>query len=122
MPAEVSKPQSVPAMTRRGSPTDAATRVEPVGDDLGVLDVVARRVDHAGDEHHAVGQRAPREAAVLVGVAGVGHRQHERADVRLVQQRQDLVERDVVGVRALVVAPAHVQPDPRRVDARRARR
>ncbi len=70
MPAEVSKPQSVPAMTRRGSPTAAATRVEPVGDDLGVLDVVARRVDHPGDEHHAVGQRPALEAAVPRGRGG----------------------------------------------------
>ena len=57
------------------------------------------------------------EAAVLVGVAGVGHRDHQRADVRLVEQRLDLVEGHVVGVRALVVAPAHVQPHRGRVDA-----
>ena len=58
MPAEVSKPQSVPAMTRRGSPTASATRIEPIGDDLWMLDVVAGGVDHARDQHHAVGQRA----------------------------------------------------------------
>ena len=58
MPADVSKPQSVPAMTRRGSPTAARDPLEPVGDDLGMLDVVARRVDHARDQAHARGQRA----------------------------------------------------------------
>ena len=70
----VSKPQSVPAMTRCGSPTAAADPDEPVGDHLGVLDVVAGRVDHAGDQRHVVGQRPSLEAAALVGVAGVGHR------------------------------------------------
>ena len=90
---------------------------EPIGDHLRVLDEVVGGVDDAGDEHHAVGQRTTLEAVVLVGVAGVGHRQHERADVGLVEERLDVGERDVVGVRALVVPPADVQPDVGGVDA-----
>ena len=70
-----------------------------------------------GDQRHVVGERAPLEAPHLVGVAGVGHRDDERADVGLVEQRLDLVEGDVVGVRPLVVAPAHVQAHGGRVDA-----
>ena len=61
-PAAVSKPQSVPASTRRGSPTARAARLDALGDDLGMLDVVGGRVDHAGDEHPVGRQRVPREA------------------------------------------------------------
>ena len=92
MPAEVSKPQSVPAMHPRRVADRAADGLEAVGDDLGVLDEVVGRVDHAGDEHHAVGQRPPLEAVVLVRVPTVRHRQHERADVRLVEERLDVGE------------------------------
>ena len=81
-----------------------------------MLDVVARRVDHAGHEGHAVGQWSPLEAGVLVGVTGVGHRDDEGADLRLVEQWKDLVERNVVGVRPGVVAPADVETDVARVD------
>ena len=111
MPADVSKPQSVPAMMRRGSPTERAIGNEPVGDDLGVLDEVVRGVDDPGHEDHPVRQRMALEAVVLVGVASVRHRQDQAADVGLVEKRLDVGERDVVGVRALVVPPADVEPD-----------
>ena len=112
MPADVSNPQSVPAMIRRGSPTAVGDPFDAIGHDFWVLHVVARGVDDAGDECHVVGERFAGEARVLVGVAGVGHRDHQCTDVRAVEDREDRVERDVEGVRTLVVAPAHVQAHP----------
>ena len=47
-PAEL-KPQSVPAIRRRGSSSDRDAN-EPVGHRVGVLDVVRRCVDDAGNE------------------------------------------------------------------------
>ncbi len=46
-----------------------------------------------------------------MGVARVGEGKDERADVRLVEQRQDVVEIDVEVVGRLVVAPAGVEAD-----------
>ena len=107
----------------RGSPTARGDPLEPVGDDLVVLDVVARRVDHAGDQHHAVGKRLAREAA---RTRGRGARWPSTAPARRRAPRTGAAgcsfERHVEGVRALVVAPADVQPDARRDRSRRARR
>ncbi len=83
--------------------------LDAVGNHLLVLDVVARRVDHADDERHVVGEGMALEARVLVGVTSVRHRQDECADVRLVEKREDLGERDVARVGSLVVAPAHME-------------
>ena len=95
--------------------------LEALGDHLGMLDVVRRRVDHAGDERRSAESRLRREHAVLVGVARVRHRQHERARAGLEHPRQDLLERHVEVVRPLVVAPADVQAHALRGDSRQAR-
>ena len=44
--------------------------LDAVGDHLGVLDVVARRVDHPGDERHVVGQRALARSSAPRGRGG----------------------------------------------------
>ena len=53
-------------------------------------------------------------------MARIGERQHEAADIGLLQGRQDVVERHVAVVRRFRVAPAHVQADAvaRNVDER----
>jgi hypothetical protein len=84
---------------------------DPVGDDLGMLHVVRRRVDHAGQEQHPVGQGMPREDFVLVLMTGVGERNRERAHLRAVEERQHGREIHVMRVRAVVVPPADVEPD-----------
>ena len=77
-----------------------------------MLDEVGQRIDHAGDDHWSSASGSVLQAAVLVRVARVGERQHEAADLRLLDGRQDLGERHVAVVRAFVVAPAGVQPHP----------
>ena len=118
MPAEVSNPQSVAGDDPARVADGRGNALDAFGDDLLVLDVVARGVDDAGHEDHAVGEGMAREARVLVGVAGVRHRQHEGTDLSRVEQRKDVVERDVVGVRSFVVAPADVKAHSARIDAR----
>ena len=89
----VSKPQSVAASTRRGSPTASAAALDAVGHHLGMLDVVGGGVDDAGDE------RPCRRAAG--GAARRGTRARgagwpstaQRADPRLVEERQQVLER-----------------------------
>jgi hypothetical protein len=84
--------------------------LDPLRDHLRVLDVVGRRVDHAGHQHPVVGYTELRQRTVLVRVARIRHRQHQPADARAHQRRPQRLERDVAGVRPLVVAPAQVQP------------
>ena len=120
IPAEVSKPQSVAAMTRCGSPTALRDALQPVGDDFGVLDETGQIVDDAGGDDLVVGQRVFCKHAVFVLVARVGERQDEAADIRLLQDRQDVGERHVAVVRPLVIAPADMEAHPvaRHVDDR----
>ena len=53
-PAQVPKPQSVPGDHALGA-DDVGEAAEPLRDELGVLDVVRRRVEHARHEHLVVG-------------------------------------------------------------------
>ena len=69
------------ARTRVGSPTAVATALDAVGHHLGVLHVVRGDVDDARGDDHAVGRRVAGQLTVLVGMAGVGHRQQQAADL-----------------------------------------
>ena len=62
-----------------------------------------------------------REAAELMGVARIGERQHEAADVRLLQRGEDVRERHVGIVRRFRIAPAHMQADALARDVRERR-
>ena len=86
-----------------------------------MLDEIGQIVDDAGDDDLVVGQRLRCKHAVFVRMARVGERQHEAADIGLLQDRQDVVERHVAVVRPLVIAPADMEPHPvaRHVDDRR---
>ena len=70
MPAVVSKPQSVPAMTRLRVADGSRRSLDPVGDHLGVLDVVAGGVDHPGHQRHVVGERARARSTAPRGRGG----------------------------------------------------
>jgi hypothetical protein len=97
-PAEVSKPQSVPASTRAGSLTTSAT-LETVRHHLRMLDEISQAVDHAGNQELIVLERILLEAAKFVRVAWIGERQHETADLRLPQGWQNILERYIAVVR-----------------------
>ena len=43
---------------------------------------------------------------------GIGERQHEPADISLLEERQYVGERDVAIVRPLIISPADVEPHP----------
>jgi hypothetical protein len=83
---------------------------DAIGHDLRVLDVVGGRVDHPGEDQHGVRRRYPLEDLDLVLVARVGQGQRQSAHPGAVEQRQHRLQRDVVGVRPVVIAPAEVQP------------
>src|SRR5438046_2781482 len=74
-----------------------------------MLDDVRRGVDDAGHEQHAGGQRVAAERLQLVLVARARERQRERADLCAIDDRQQRLQRHVVRVRPVVVAPAQVQ-------------
>jgi hypothetical protein len=63
--AKLAKPQSVPAITFL-APDEPRVPDDPLGHELGVRDVVRRRVEHAGDQQLALGQRHVLEDGPLV--------------------------------------------------------
>src|SRR3954449_8231801 len=86
---------------------------QALGDEGGVLDVVGRRVEHAGDEDlvfgDLVGVGAPDRP--LVRVAWVGGLELQRRGLQAHDVVEDLLELDVEVVGPLVVAPAQVDAD-----------
>ena len=78
------------------------------GDQLGMLHVVRGRVEHSRHEHHVVGQLRVAPDGPFVLVTRIGGLEHERTGLRLLHDRHDPFERNVVVVRPLVVAPADV--------------
>src|SRR6266850_4742114 len=91
---------------------DLGVADETLGDQLRVLDEVGRRVEHPGNDHPVVGQADLAEHDPLVLVARVRPLEGERLGLGLQRHRQELAQRDVAMVRALVVAPAEVQAHP----------
>ena len=111
IPAAVPKPQSAPAIMRRGSPITRATRSESLGHDFRMLDEIRHGIDNARNEILVVGQWQQLETAVFVRVPGICEWQNEGADIRLPNDRQDFTQRHVEVVRALVIAPTDMQPN-----------
>ena len=73
-----------------------------------MLHVIGRGVDHAGKQQLVVGQLDLLPNRPLVGVARIGGLQRNALDLCAENDADDLAEIDVVGVRALVIAPADV--------------
>src|SRR5215470_17217915 len=74
---------------------DLGVADEPLGDQLGVLDEVGRRVEHARDDHAIVGQPDLAEHDPFVLVSGVRALERERLRLGLEGDRQELAEWDV---------------------------
>ena len=100
-PAEVSKPQSVPAKHALRITHRLGHALDAFGDGLRVLDEVGDAVDHAGDDDLIGIEREVAQHGVFVCVARVGERQHEAADIQLAQDRHDLLQFHVAVVRPL---------------------
>src|SRR5579883_378433 len=88
---------------------DAGVADEALGYQLGVLDEVGEVREDAGDEDLAVGQRRALENLPLVLVARVGGFDGQAVGVDLVEDVDDVLQRNVAGVRADPAAPAGVQ-------------
>ena len=74
-----------------------------------MLDDVGRGIDDAGHEQHPRRERVEPERLQLVLMPRAGQRERQRAHVGAIDDRQEWLERDVVGVRSVVVSPAEVQ-------------
>ena len=74
-----------------------------------MLHDVAVALNHAGQKQHVIGQFVPAQRFQFVLMARIAELDAERADVGLIEHGQDKVERDVVEMRAVPVAPAAVQ-------------
>jgi len=103
---KVPKPQS-----RAGDHTLAVSHgryrlLEPPRDYFWVLHNIGGGVDHARQQHHVGGQRIPAYGLVFMLMARVGELDAERADVGLVEHRQDQLEGDIVNVRPVPVGPS----------------
>ena len=77
---------------------------------LRVLDEIGRRVEAAGHQDHIVGDLLALQIFPFMRVARVGRLEQDRLRPRLDRDVEHRGERDVVGVRPLVIAPADVQP------------
>ncbi len=79
---------------------------QPLGDEIGMLDEIGAMADDAGDQGGARRQFRLLEDAPLMLVAGIGGLDGEAARLHAKDQVDDVTERDVVVVRAVVAAPA----------------
>ena len=107
---KVPKPQSLEAMTRSRSPIVGHRLLDAARHHFGMLDEIAGGLDHAGNEDHVLGKRHALERRIFVGVARIGELDRQRADLGLIERRQDFLQRDVVDVRAFPVAVTDMQP------------
>ena len=75
-----------------------------------MLDEIAGGFHHARDQQHVFRQRMFLQRIVFVGMARVGEFDRQRADLRLIERRQNRRQRNIVNVRAFPVAVTDVQP------------
>ena len=76
-----------------------------------MFDIVVGGLNDTRNEQHAIRQGHLAEHLDLVLVARIGKGQTERADLRLIQDRQDLRAGYVVHVRAVAIAPARMEAE-----------
>ena len=91
------------------APHDVRIARDALGDELRVLDEVGRRVDHARDEAFPVGQLHFFEDGPFVLMTRVSALEADRRGPCLQHRLDDLTQRNVVIVRALIVAPAEME-------------
>src|SRR5215469_1358286 len=84
---------------------------EALGDQIGMLDEVGAVADDAGDERCAFGELYFLEDAPFVLVAGVRGLDRIAASAHAEDQIDNVLERNVVVVRPVKTAPAHMQSD-----------
>ena len=100
--AAVGAGDDVLAADRAGKPHD------PLGDQLRMLDQIGRVADHARQDHLAVRQLDVVPQLPFVLVAHVGRLERIALRLDLQHQADDVLERQVVGVRPVPASPAQV--------------
>ena len=94
----------------RSRPTMSANWQMRCGDQFRMLDVVGAGVDDAGDQHLVVRDLRIAPHRPFMRMPRIGRLERDRLRLRLQDDRQHLLQRNVEVVRAFVVAPAQMQP------------
>src|SRR5262245_32752207 len=94
------------------SPDDVGVASDALSHELGMLDVVGAGIDDSRHEHLLLRERVPGPDFPFVLVARIGAFDQERRWLCPEHGRQNHLQRNVVCVGALVIAPAHVHPHP----------
>src|SRR5262245_7396203 len=89
---------------------DPGERLQPLRHQPRMLDVIGQGIDDAGDQRLAVGNADAFPHLPFMGVARIGGLEIDEAGIGLEHGIDDVLELDVVVVRAGIVAPAQVQP------------
>ena len=76
-----------------------------------MFDIIGRCIDHPRQQELVVGKRKIPPNGPFVGVTRVCGLEGDALRLYAKNDPDDLGERDVVGVRAFVVAPTHMNPD-----------
>src|SRR5206468_11352818 len=82
---------------------------EPARNHFRMLDDIRGRVDDAWQKHHVVRKRILPQSLIFMLVPRIGELDTQPAGVRLIQDRQDPLKRNVVNVRPILVTPAAMQ-------------
>src|SRR5690606_7641897 len=90
------------------APDQLCVAADALGDQLGMLDEVRLRFEHAGDQHLALRQLDRLKHRPFVRVARVGRFERDGAGTGLEDHVDNVAERHVAMVRAFVVAPAEM--------------
>ena len=105
--AKVAKPQSAPAMTR-SRPTTLAKLAMRWAISRGCSTKLVVESMTSGDQHFVIRDLGVAQILPFMGVAGIGGLERQPRRPRLYRHLENLGERDVVGVRPLVIAPAQM--------------
>src|SRR5215471_9189809 len=90
------------------APHYACPSLDSLGDQLGMLDEVGDRVDDTRYQHLVRRELAPLEHPPFMLVAWIARFEHNSRRARLEHDVDDVLEFNIVIVRALVVAPAQM--------------
>ena len=98
------------------APHEPGIAADALRDQLRVLNKVGLRLDHARDQHFALGQFHILENRPFMRMAWVGGLEREAARLGEKDGLDDVSERHVAMVRTFVISPAEVQAQPVRRD------
>src|SRR5689334_8391573 len=84
--------------------------LQPPRNHLWMFNDIRRGVDDARQKQHVVRKRIAPHRLVLMLMSWISELDTKRSNIRLVQNRQDALERDVKNMRSVPVSPTTMQP------------